>query len=40
MKPTAPIDDPAMTERLNTNTAVQMDLIKKKIEAAAVRSRA
>ena len=40
MKESAPIDDPAMTERLNTNTGVQMALIKSKVEAAAARSRA
>ncbi|MFC4148485.1 SRPBCC family protein [Micromonospora mangrovi] len=35
MKPDAPIDDAAMTERLNRNTVVQMRLIKDKVEAAA-----
>ncbi|GGQ80991.1 SRPBCC family protein [Couchioplanes azureus] len=35
MKPVAPIDDAAMTERLNRNTATQMSLIKDKVEAAA-----
>ena len=35
MKAAAPIDDAAMTERLNRNTLVQQDLIKRKIEAAA-----
>ncbi|BCJ48002.1 putative polyketide cyclase [Actinoplanes ianthinogenes] len=35
MKPEAPLDDAAMTERLNRNTAVQMRLIKDKVEAAA-----
>ncbi|MEV6599726.1 SRPBCC family protein [Actinoplanes sp. NPDC051346] len=35
MKPVAPIDDAAMTERLNRNTATQMRLIKDKVEAAA-----
>jgi aromatase len=35
MKPVAPIDDAAMTKRLNTNTAAQMALIKDKVEAAA-----
>ena len=34
MKPDAPVDDAAMTERLNRNTTVQMALIKKKVEAA------
>ncbi len=36
MKDTAPLDDDAMTLRLNTNTAVQMSLIKDRIEAAAL----
>ncbi|MER7079801.1 aromatase [Saccharopolyspora kobensis] len=36
MKPDAPIDDEAMTERINANTRVQMALIKRKLEAAAV----
>lgn len=35
MKPDAPVDDAAMTERLNRNTAVQMRLIKGKVEEAA-----
>jgi aromatase len=39
MKPDAPIDDAGMTERLNTNTAVQMKLIKEKVEAAALAAR-
>jgi aromatase len=39
MKPEAPIDDAGMTERLNTNTAVQMKLIKEKVEAAAIAAR-
>jgi aromatase len=34
MKPTAPVDDAAMQERMNRNTAVQMALIKEKVEAA------
>ena len=37
MKPAAPLDDAAMTERLNTNSAGQLKLIKDKIEAAATR---
>jgi aromatase len=40
MKPIAPINDEQMTERLNTNTAVQMKLIKEKVEAAAARKLA
>ncbi len=35
MKPGAPLDDAGMTERLNTNTAIQLNLIKGKVEAAA-----
>lgn len=35
MKPEAPVDDAAMTERLNRNTRIQMDLIKQRIERAA-----
>ena len=35
MKPQAPIDDAGMANRLNTNTQVQMELIKQKVEAAA-----
>jgi aromatase len=35
MKPIAPINDEQMTARLNTNTAVQLQLIKEKVEAAA-----
>ncbi|MEV4443486.1 SRPBCC family protein [Streptomyces sp. NPDC049577] len=35
MKPQAPVDDAGMTEHLNRNTRVQMDLIKRKVEAAA-----
>ncbi|MBB5825930.1 SRPBCC family protein [Micromonospora carbonacea] len=35
MRPDAPVDDAGMTERINRNTGVQMDVIKKKIEALA-----
>jgi aromatase len=35
MKPSAPIDDAAMRDRLDRNTKGQMDLIKRKVEAAA-----
>jgi aromatase len=35
MKPQAPVGDRAMQDRLNTNTPVQMRLIKDKVEAAA-----
>ena len=32
MRPEAPIDTAAMTERINANTAIQMDIIRRKIE--------
>lgn len=35
MKPEAPFDDAQMTEHLNRNTRIQMDLIRRRIEAAA-----
>ncbi|MFI6294211.1 SRPBCC family protein [Nonomuraea sp. NPDC050790] len=35
MKPVSPVDDTAMRERLNTNTAVQMKRIKGLVEQAA-----
>lgn len=35
MKPSAPIDDAGMTDRLNRNTAIQMERIKGLVEAAA-----
>ncbi|GLY44518.1 polyketide cyclase [Amycolatopsis sp. NBRC 101858] len=35
MKPGAPLDDAGMTDRLNTNSAGQLKLIKDKVEAAA-----
>jgi ribosome-associated toxin RatA of RatAB toxin-antitoxin module len=38
MKPDAPLDDAGMTDRLNRNTAVQMDRIKKLVEEAGRRS--
>ncbi|MGN5376908.1 SRPBCC family protein [Streptomyces lasalocidi] len=34
-KPTAPFDDAAITKRINDNTAVQMRVIKEKVERAA-----
>ena len=40
MKPVAPINDEQMTQRLNTNTAIQMQLIKEKVEAAAAQKLA
>ncbi|GAA2740470.1 MULTISPECIES: SRPBCC family protein [Kitasatospora] len=38
MKPTAPIDDAGMTDRINQNSRVQMELIRAKVEARAGRS--
>jgi aromatase len=35
MKPAAPLDDDGMAERINTNTPIQMQAIKKKIEHLA-----
>ncbi len=35
MKPTAPIDDDAMTRRINDNSRTQMALIKRKVEEFA-----
>ena len=35
MKDGAPLDDTGMTDRINGNTVVQMNLIKEKLEAAA-----
>lgn len=35
MKPAAPVNDAQMTDRLNTNTPIQMRHIKEKVEAAA-----
>lgn len=35
MKPTAPVDDAGMTERINRNSQVQMDLIREKVEKRA-----
>jgi aromatase len=35
MKPTAPIDDDAMTRRINANSRTQMALIKRKVEEFA-----
>ncbi|GIF71646.1 hypothetical protein Asi02nite_11640 [Asanoa siamensis] len=36
MRPDAPIDTAAMTDRINANTAVQMDVIKDKVERLAL----
>ena len=33
MRPDAPVDDKGMTERIDTNSVIQMDVIKKKVEA-------
>ncbi|MDT3397995.1 SRPBCC family protein [Streptomyces sp. B1866] len=35
MKPQAPLDDDGMTERINTNSKIQMELIRDKIEQRA-----
>ena len=35
MKPTAPLDDEAMTRRINKNSVIQMDLIREKVEKRA-----
>lgn len=35
MKPTAPLDDEGMAARINANSAVQLALIKRKVEQAA-----
>jgi aromatase len=35
MKPTAPVDDAQMTERINLNSTVQMARIKQIVEKAA-----
>lgn len=35
MKPTAPIDDEGMTQRINENSRIQMDLIREKVEKRA-----
>ncbi|MET7669101.1 SRPBCC family protein [Micromonospora luteifusca] len=39
MKPTAPVDNAAMTERINTNSAIQLAVIKDRVERIA-RQRA
>jgi aromatase len=39
MRPTAPLDDEAMTGRINTNTRREMGVIKVKVEAAAGTAR-
>ncbi|MEV6972759.1 SRPBCC family protein [Kitasatospora sp. NPDC093806] len=35
MKPTAPVDDRGMTDRLNTNSPVQLEIIRRRVEALA-----
>ncbi|ATB29588.1 SRPBCC family protein [Melittangium boletus] len=35
MKPSAPVDDEAMTERINENSAIQMSRIKRLVEEAS-----
>lgn len=35
MKPTAPVDDAAMADRINANSAIQMKIIKERIEEIA-----
>jgi aromatase len=35
MRPTAPVDDAAMTARINTNSTTQMEIIRRRVEAAA-----
>jgi aromatase len=37
MKPTAPLNDKQMAERINANSTVQLDVIRRKVEAAARR---
>lgn len=37
MKPDAPVDDAWMADRINTNSPIQLALIKQKVEAAAAR---
>lgn len=35
MKPTAPVNDAQMRDRINTNSKIQMEIIRTKVEAAA-----
>lgn len=39
MKPTAPVDDAKMTDHINRNSKVQMELIRDKVEARAQRAQ-
>jgi aromatase len=38
MRPDAPVDDEAMTRRINENSKIQMEIIARKIELAAERA--
>lgn len=38
MRPDAPVDDEAMTRRINENSRIQMEIIARKIELAAERA--
>ncbi|MEV0593252.1 SRPBCC family protein [Nonomuraea cavernae] len=38
MKPDAPLDDTAMAARINANSVVQLDLIRRRVEAAAAQT--
>lgn len=40
MRPDAPLNDEAMTERINANTLIQMEAIKQRLEAEAANGRA
>jgi len=39
MKPQAPVNDEQMTDRINSNTKIQMSLIKEKVEKKAAQGR-
>lgn len=38
MKPTAPIDDAGMTDRINANSVIQMERIREQVEKAAAEA--
>jgi aromatase len=38
MRPDAPVNDAAMTQRINKNSRIQMDIIARKVELAAERA--
>lgn len=40
MRPTAPIDTAAMTDRINQNSKIQLDVIRRKVEQAHAKKRA